>query len=258
MGVSAAVFGGRHALCGYSNGEYKNIISINYCLWIFFWAQKKGEYVTVKDYEKFEVWLQYGTPDGEMGDESEYPIAGCREVLAKIAKKIKKTKAESVLCIGAGSEIIARELYKDGRDVWIVDILSFDEAHMADLEAEMPEAHFLNYDFLEEMPEELDGLSFDAIACSYLLHIVGEEEKLVLIEELANMLSLYGTLYIGDVCFWTSAEHEICRRRCGESWDDEANYFVYDDFAKLFNSIYGEGHISFLRISHCAGIIQIS
>lgn len=204
----------------------------------------------MKNYDEFELWLLNGAPENELGDETEYPIAGCRRVLSEIIRSVRESCAETVLCIGPGSEQAARTLYAEECDVWLFDPSM---ERLSKFAVEMPMAHMFHYDVFDGMPAELFDTAFDAIICTYTAHMVGDDEKMWLIDDLISLLEDDGTLYIGDVCFRSSAEREICRRRCHETWDEEASYIVYDDFARYFD----ERCIRFSRISHCSGIIAL-
>jgi len=204
----------------------------------------------MKIYDEFEAWMQNGAPEEKLGDESEYPIAGCREVIARAAKEAIDIEAERVLCVGPGSELIAGELYDEGCDVWIADE-SLDK--LKSLVHEMPKAHFLHCDVFDVMPDLVYTEEFDAVICTYIMHRTSGEERVWAIEDFRSILSPDGRIIIGDICFWTTAEREICRRRCSDSWDADAAYIVYDDFRKLFD----DNSIEFYRISHCSGVIVI-
>ncbi len=205
----------------------------------------------MKNYDKFDAWMFCGAPERTFGDETEYPIAGCREVISRLIAETRALEPETVLCVGPGSESAATALYGDGCDVWIADR---NMEKLKFLSSQMPKAHFLHCDIFDVMPDIAYEQQFDAIVCTYTMHTAGSEERLWAIEDFTAILSEEGRVIIGDVCFWTTAEREICRRRCRENWDNEANYIVYDEFRKLFD----EHSIKFIRISHCAGIIILS
>ena len=209
----------------------------------------------MKNYEQFERWLTDGASPGAMGDETEYPIAGCRELLSGITARVRAQDAQSVLCMGAGSESIARDLYADGCEVYLID-MGADRA--ARFSGEMPGAHVIHCDFLDEIPEELYENEFDAVVFTYSAHVLSDEEKLWLIDDLADLLSESGVIYVGDVCFWTSAEREICRRRCRGTWDEDAGYIVYDDLRLAIAEMYEDGLTRFTRFSHCTGLVEFS
>ncbi len=44
---------------------------------------------------------------------------------------------------------------------------------------------------------------------------------------------------------------EKCKKQCGEHWDNEEMYFVYDEIKKEF------ANSEFVKYSKCAGIIKI-
>ncbi len=209
----------------------------------------------MKDYDQFELWLQRGAEAGAIGDETEYPIAGARKVLEGIAARACEMKPEKALCLGAGSEYAARALYNIGCDVWIIDL---NAERLAELRREMPNAHFIHDDFLDEIPDEIFEDEFGVIICTYSMHFLNNESKFMLLSDLFSMLTDDGRLFLGDVCFWTTAEREMCRIRCREAWDSEASYIVYDRFCRDVSEEFGIDNLTrFTRVSHCAGIIEV-
>ena len=224
----------------------------------------------MKNYDKFGEWILHGAARGELGDETEYPIAGCRETLERITDKILCRNAEKILCIGVGSEQVAIKLYNESCDVWIVET---DPERLAVLQRVMPEANFISGEMLEggessffdmfcglDSDDEDDGqeIEFDAIVWTYSAHRNNSEERMWILDDLTAILANEGVLYIGDVCFWTTAEREICRRRCRDFWDDDASYIVFDSFKSAVSKEYGFDDLTrFTRISHCSGVIEV-
>lgn len=204
----------------------------------------------MKIYDTFEEWMMNGAPVGELGDETEYPIAGCRRVIDQVLYDVLELAPESVLCVGPGSEKIADVLSKQNCDVWVADS-NIDKLQC--IAARLRNANFLHCDIFDIMPEVVYSHQFDAIVCTYIMHTTGGDDRLWTIEDFIAMLNDNGRLIIGDVCFWTTAEREICRRRCRDSWDSESHYIVYDEFRKLFD----DGCVRFNRLSHCAGVITL-
>ena len=204
----------------------------------------------MKNYDKFDSWLFCGAPEGSLSDESEYPIAGCRQVISRVLSEARSLEPERALCVGPGSDVIANELYRKGCDVWIADS---NLEKLQFLATQLPKAHFLHCDIFDVMPEAAYSQQFDVVVCTYIMHTTGGDDRLWTIEDFTSMLTQGGRVIIGDVCFWTTAEREICRRRCRNEWDSEASYIVYDEFRKLFQ----DNCTRFIRISHCAGVILL-
>jgi len=212
----------------------------------------------MKIIDKFETWLTDGAPQGTLGDETEYPIAGCREVLARIEAEISKLNIGArVLLVGACGENIAINLYRKGYDVWFV---SDTVEQLTRLSHKMPRAHMILSD-VYDLGETLEyvasktntELYFDIIALTYIMHSASTEEQPWVVEQAYSFLLPGRKILIGDICFWTSAEREICRRRCSSTWDSEANYLVFDSFRNLFVN----DCVTFTRLTHCSGVFSI-
>ena len=62
-----------------------------------------------------------------------------------------------------------------------------------------------------------------------------------------------GKLLIGDVAFSTRAQLERCKADCGDEWDEDEIYFVFEEIERYF-----PGRVKFEQISYCAGILTIS
>ncbi len=118
----------------------------------------------------------------------------------------------------------------------------------------MPFASLIKYDFSKGLPVEIKNNSFDYIISTYALHHLDDEEKREFIKKLETYLTEDGKIIIGDIAFETRELLEKSKSKYNDYWDDEEIYFVFDELEKyLYNK-----NVSFTKISHCSGIIQIS
>ena len=78
-----------------------------------------------------------------------------------------------------------------------------------------------------------------------------DKDKIKFIKELIGLLNEKSIIYIGDVAFEARRDLEKCKEQCGEHWDNEEIYIVYDEIKKEFVNI------EFIKYSDCAGIIKI-
>ena len=60
--------------------------------------------------------------------------------------------------------------------------------------------------------------------------------KIQFIRNLIVLLNENAVIYIGDVAFETRKDFEKCKKQCGEHWDNEEIYFVYDEIKKEFTN----------------------
>lgn len=67
-------------------------------------------------------------------------------------------------------------------------------------------------------------------------------------------LSDNGEILIGDIAFETRDMLERCKKNFCDDWDHEEIYIVYNDLKENLP----EERVSYLQVSHCAGIISIN
>lgn len=115
----------------------------------------------------------------------------------------------------------------------------------------MPNSKLFKGDFSKGLVEGLKSQKYDAIIATYSLHHLTDKDKVKFIKELIGLLNENGVIYIGDVAFDTRGDLEKCKEQCGEHWDNEEIYFVYDEIKEEFHNS------EFIKYSACAGIIKI-
>lgn len=197
----------------------------------------------------FDLWAgDYDKSVGLSDEDNSYPFAGYKDLLNEIYNRVLSEKARKVLDIGFGTGTLTTKLYEAGCSIWGQD---FSDKMIALAQAKMPEAELYCGDFSKGLVAELQEQKYDAVIATYSLHHLTDEEKVRFIRVLLELLEDGGSIYIGDVAFATRSDLEQCRRTCGDEWDEEEIYFVYEELAAYFE------HISFTKISACAGIVEL-
>ena len=197
----------------------------------------------------FDLWADgYDKAVGLSDESNTYPFAGYKAVLGGIFSAIMASDRNNVLDIGFGTGTLASKLYEHGCDIYGQDF----SAKMIEIaSAKMPGAHLYQGDFSKCLVNELAEKRYDFIVSTYALHHLTLDQKIAFISQLHNLLNEGGMLLIGDVAFGTSAELNACRNECGDEWDDEEIYFVYDEMKEVFPEM------TFEKVSYCAGILTL-
>lgn len=201
------------------------------------------------DNKGFDLWANdYDVSVGISDCDDTYPFAGYKKVLNEIYNCILANSAKNILDIGFGTGTLTTKLYEKGYNIFGQDF-SYKMIELA--KVKMPKANLFQGDFSKGLVNELKNKKYDAIVATYSLHHLEDEEKINFINELLLLLNKNGKIYIGDVAFETKEGLENCRKQCGDGWDIEEIYFVYDEIKKYFKNI------EFIKFSHCAGVIKI-
>lgn len=199
------------------------------------------------DHTGFDLWADnYDRTVGLSDDDGTYPFAGYRTILGMIFSQVLSSGARAVLDIGFGTGVLTAKLYERGLSVYGQD---FSERMIALAKEKMPRAQLFCGDFSLELAQPLLQRKYDAIIATYSLHHLTAEQKGPFIALLYSLLESGGCLYIGDVAFAAREEFESCRMACGEEWDDDEDYFVYEEMKRLFPEM------TFETVSHCAGLL---
>ncbi|MEG2329710.1 class I SAM-dependent methyltransferase [Anaerorhabdus sp.] len=201
------------------------------------------------DNKGFDLWSKnYDKSVNLLEENDKYPFAGYRDLLGMIYSKIRCGQGKKVLDIGIGTGVLAKRLYYDGYEITGID---FSRNMLTVVKEKMPNAFLVEHDFSQGYPEQLAKEKFDAIVCTYAIHHLDDDQKVIFINELQNHLNENGSIYIGDVAFERVDECEQCKIENAEYWDYDEIYPVLETLASRVKNI------SFLRISHCAGIFII-
>lgn len=199
----------------------------------------------------FDLWADgYDKSVGLSDEEDSYPFAGYRKVLAEAYRLIGGMQAERVLDVGCGTGILGARLCEAGVKVTGLDFSD----RMLDIARErMPEARLIRHDFSQGLPLELRQAAFDAVVSTYAIHHLTDEQKLLLLREMAECVRPGGRVLVGDVAFETAQDRDACRERSGDEWDDEEYYMAMEE---LLPDLPGAFHC-YRQLSHCAGLLEI-
>jgi len=203
----------------------------------------------LKDDSGFDLWAaDYDSNVSRTDEKESYPFAGYNDLLEFVYKEIEKNNGKTVLDIGIGTGNLAKQLYDKGYTVYGID---FSGAMIEISKEKMPGAELIKWDFSKGLPyiEE----KFDYIISTYALHHLSDNDKVKLINDLKNFLSLNGVIIIGDISFYDREKLNICRKDNLAEWDEDEIYFVYEDIKNELE--YND--ISYVQISFCAGVYII-
>lgn len=201
------------------------------------------------DSRGFDLWADGYDRSVDISDEDNtYPFAGYKKVLTGIYEAIRKGQGKRVLDIGFGIGILAGKLYENGYDITGLD---FSERMIQIAQEKMSSARLIQHDFSKGLPAELCDSQFDAIICTYAIHHLDDDAKIVFLKELQTHLLPAGRIYIGDVAFGTREELNACRDICGDEWDEDEFYLVAEEVSKRIVGV------QFEKVSYCAGILTL-
>lgn len=201
------------------------------------------------DQKGFDLWVDGYDSSVNLSDEEDtYPFAGYRKVLNRIYNEVHRSDSGSILDIGFGTGTLTNKLYQDGYKIYGID---FSEKMLAIAQDKMPDALLVQGDFSNGLPQVLSDNRYDYIISTYALHHLTPEGKLKLIGQLFQCLNERGKILLGDIAFRTCEELESCRQECGEEWDSDEFYIVFEELKKHFP----EDILTFEQISDCSAVI---
>jgi len=201
------------------------------------------------DHKGFDLWADnYDKEVGISDNDNTYPFAGYKKILNEIYNCVLESFSKDILDIGFGTGTLTTKLYERGCNIYGQD---FSDKMVELAKNRMPNSKLLKGDFSKGLVEELKHKKYDAIIATYSLHHLNDKDKVKFIKELVGLLNENGEIYIGDVAFATRGDLEKCKKQCGEHWDNEEIYFVYDEIKEEFPNS------EFIKYSACAGIIKI-
>lgn len=196
----------------------------------------------------FDLWANGYDKSVSLSEEAnKYPFAGYKKVLGTIYNIIRSGNGKNILDIGFGTGILSKKLYDEGYSIYGIDF----SAQMIEIaKQKMPSAMLIQYDFTQGLPSFPSNIAFNFIVCTYAIHHLDNPQKIRLIKELINHLSVGGKVLIGDVAFETIKEMEQCKVQCGSDWDNDEIYPVGDVLKSIFP------FMQFNKISFCSGMLS--
>lgn len=201
----------------------------------------------------FDLWANDYDKSVNLSEENnEYPFAGYKDVLNYVYNQIREKDNANVLDIGFGTGILTNQLYNNGYSITGID---FSNNMIEIARMKMPQATLINWNFLNNLPNEIKKHNFDFIISTYAIHHLTDEEKINFIRLLSPLLTKTGKIILGDISFKTRDELERCKERLNEYWDKEEAYFIAEEMSRNLNNEY---FCEYMKISHCAGVLTIT
>jgi len=199
----------------------------------------------------FDKWA--GEYDASIQRHSEgYPFEGYYNVLSYVHTLIKESKKKKILDVGVGTGLLTYELYKKGGHIYGID---FSERMLGLAKQKMPKGKFYCYDIKYGLLKDLDGVKFDYIVSSYVIHHLNDEEKVNFILKLKGILKENGKIIIADISFKNHEDLLYCKNVSGNKLDNDEIYPVADKMIKRLNA---SGLIvRYTQVSSCAGVLEI-
>jgi len=203
------------------------------------------------DNRGFNKWA--GEYDASIKRHSEgYPFEGYYNVLSYVRSLIKESKGEIILDVGVGTGLLTYELYKKGAQIYGID---FSEKMLELAKQKMPKGKFYCYDIKSGLPKDLDGVKFDYIVSSYVIHHLDDEEKVNFILKLKGILKENGKIIIADISFKNHKDMLYCKNVSESNWDNDEIYLVVDKMVKRLTE--SGLMVRYTQISSCAGVLEI-
>ncbi len=176
------------------------------------------------DNKGFDLWADgYDESVCLSEEKNDYPFAGHKDVLGNIYNKIRLRESAKVLDIGFGTAVLISRLYDNGYNIFGID---FSEKMIKIAKEKMPNAKLIKYDFSNGLPDEIVNEKIDFIVCTYAMHHLTNNDKVVFINKLLSVLNDEGEIIIGDVMFETRLLHNECKIKEAKNWDDDEIYCI--------------------------------
>ena len=200
------------------------------------------------DVEQFDEWaLSYEQDAARWEASGTYPFGGRSQVLDKVLELACPAPGDKVLDLGCGPAVLLEPLSRAGCAVYGVDS---SVQMLALAERKVPAAHLALADLRDDLPVEW-GSGFSAIACTYAIHHISNDEKAELIRSLIGLLAPGGAVLVGDVAFQSRADLLAAREAAGDEWDEDETYCVADELALQVPGII------FHKVNDWAGVLEV-
>jgi putative AdoMet-dependent methyltransferase len=194
----------------------------------------------------FDAWAaEY---DKSLTDTTGFPFEGYDDVLAGVVGGSGVEPGASILDVGTGTGTLSARFAELGSRVLGVD---FSEAMLVQACLNVPEAQFAPLELLGSW-DALNGLRFDAVVSSYVLHEFDAPTKGTLLTRMAGLLEPNGRLVVGDISFETAAGLAAAQRRWERVWDKDEHYWVAEEMLPLLKRLGFQA--SYRQVSFCAGV----
>lgn len=201
----------------------------------------------------FNLWADGYDDTVQVSEESNlYPFAGYKLVLDTIFNEVMQNEKSTVLDIGFGTGVLSTKLYENGHHIVGID---FSQRMITLAQPKMPQAHLIEWDITNGLPDVVKENKYDSIVSTYTLHHLTDEHKVEFIKNLIPLLSEKGKIFIGDIAFQTQDQLDTCRSNSIDYWDDDEFYFVNDKINSLLKDFCNS---EFHPLSHCGGVFIIT
>ncbi|GAJ97804.1 class I SAM-dependent methyltransferase [Geomicrobium sp. JCM 19055] len=201
----------------------------------------------------FDLWADGYDQSVQVSEENDhYPFAGYKQILNAIYNEIMTKESLNILDIGFGTGVLTGKLYDAGHRITGLD---FSDKMIQIAKEKMPNATLIQYDLTNGFPDQILTEKYDYIVSTYALHHFTDAYKVQLLEQVLPMLTKEGKLLIGDVSFQTEEDHNRCRDRYEDVWDDDEYYFVLEEIKQR---LAGNVQIEYEQLSHCGGVFSLT
>lgn len=200
------------------------------------------------DNKGFDLWSKEYDKTVKLSEEKgEYPFDGYRKTLSRVYSIVRNSKAKKILDIGIGTGILSKKLYDE---YYLITGIDFSKNMLDISRKKMEKAVLIEHDFSKGLPIEIKKEKYDAIISTYSFHHIKAENKNEFISSLKKRLNKNGFIIIGDIAFISRKEHDICREKYIDIWDDDEDYLCFEEIENK--------DMIFEKISQCAGVIVLA
>ncbi|GHV06663.1 hypothetical protein FACS1894217_05810 [Clostridia bacterium] len=200
----------------------------------------------------FDLWANEYDKSVEISDENnEYPFAGYKALMNSIYGVVMQRCPAKILDIGFGTALLSEQLYNKGNTITGID---FSDEMVKIAKEKMPKARLIRHDFSLGIPQSLLFEKFDFIVTTYAIHHLTDNAKIDFIMALLVMLEKDGRIIIGDVSFQTRDDLDKCKNSCGDAWDNDEFYFVFEE---IYDRLNAYCDMKYHKFSDCSGVLEI-
>ncbi len=206
--------------------------------------------------ELFEKWAnKYENDIYSLKDR--YPFAGYFDVIEHIKTTLKTNNISSILDLGVGTGLMLSKIIGDTMHRYKGCDFSPKMVHYA--KERLSSGTLFVHDIRKpEIPTELVGQSFGLVYSAYTFHHFNTETKIEIIKTYMDLLEANGKFLLADISFDNEAALNQTKKEEGDRWDAEEDmgYFRKEEFMTALRQ--AGFHVTYNKISYCAGIYDIS